>query len=253
VLLPATTRYESVGGGTETSTERRIIFSPEIPGRRIGSARPEWQVFGEVMSRVHPHFADRIRFDSAEAIRREIARSVPLYKGIETLKAKGDQVQWGGRTLYADGRFATADGKAHFAVVVPRRSAAEKAESGEPTATNSAFSASSAVNAFRVSTRRGKQFNSMVQRDVDPLTGARRDDVLISAADLDRLKLQDGGAVELRSPNGAFRGRLKSAPITPGNLEVHWPEGNVLLSAATIDPDSMEPDYNALVTLTALS
>ena len=42
LLLPATTRYESPGGGTETSTERRIIFSPEIPGRRIGSARPEW-------------------------------------------------------------------------------------------------------------------------------------------------------------------------------------------------------------------
>ena len=54
VLLPAATRYESPGGGTETSTERRIIFSPEIPGRRIGSARAEWQVFGEVMARVRP-------------------------------------------------------------------------------------------------------------------------------------------------------------------------------------------------------
>jgi hypothetical protein len=43
---------------------------------------------------------------------------------------------------------------------------------------------------------------------------------------------------------------LKSAAITPGNLEVHWPEGNVLLSAAAIDPESLEPDYNAVVTLT---
>ena len=40
IILPAATRYESPGGGTETSTERRIIFSPEIPGRRIGSAQP---------------------------------------------------------------------------------------------------------------------------------------------------------------------------------------------------------------------
>ena len=54
LILPATTRYESAGGGTETSTERRIIFSPEIPGRRIGSARPEWQVFGDVMARAFP-------------------------------------------------------------------------------------------------------------------------------------------------------------------------------------------------------
>ena len=41
LILPAATRYESEGGGTETSTERRVIFSPEIPGRRVGSARPE--------------------------------------------------------------------------------------------------------------------------------------------------------------------------------------------------------------------
>src|SRR5262249_53929092 len=39
VLLPARTRYEQRGGGTETSTERRIYFSPEIPGRRVGGTR----------------------------------------------------------------------------------------------------------------------------------------------------------------------------------------------------------------------
>jgi anaerobic selenocysteine-containing dehydrogenase len=103
---------------------------------------------------------------------------------------------------------------------------------------------------FLVSTRRGKQFNSMVQRAVDPLTGAQRDDIFISAADLVRLRLQPGAPVELESADGTFRGRLKRADITPGNLEVHWPEGNVLLSNA-IDPDSMEPDYNAVVTLRA--
>ena len=36
VLLPSRTRYEQRGGGTETSTERRIIYSPEIPGPRPG-------------------------------------------------------------------------------------------------------------------------------------------------------------------------------------------------------------------------
>ena len=36
ILLPVATRYEQEGGGTETTTERRIVFSPEIPrpGRR---------------------------------------------------------------------------------------------------------------------------------------------------------------------------------------------------------------------------
>ena len=246
LMLPATTRYESAGGGTETSTERRIIFSPEIPGRRIGSARPEWSVFGDAMARTHPDRADQIRFESAAAIRAEISRAVPLYKGIETLRAKGDQVQWGGRTLYADGRFATPDGKAHFSPVNPERLNAKLAKTAEQD--RFAGFAGSAFQ-FRVSTRRGKQFNSMVQRDVDPLTGARRDAVFISHEDLLRLQLEDGAAVELRSASGSFVGRLKAAPMRPGNLEVHWPEGNALLSASAIDPDSMEPDYNAIVAL----
>jgi len=252
VLLPAATRYESPGGGTETSTERRIIFSPEIPGRRIGSARPEWQVFGEAMAEAFPDRAAVIRFEDATAIRREIARAVPLYKGIESLRAKGDQVQWGGRILYADGHFATPDGKAHFAVLGAgaEKATAENAEFAEKN--DAAVSAISAV-AFRVSTRRGKQFNSMIQRAIDPLTGAARDDVFISADDLRRLGLPAGARVELRSPNGSFVGRLRPAAIRSGNLEVHWPEGNALLSPSAIDPDSMEPDYNAIVTLISVT
>ena len=230
LLLPATTRYESPGGGTETSTERRIIFSPEIPGRRIGRARAEWEVFRDVMRRVQPERAAAVGLESADAIRREIAATTPLYAGIERLAAKGDQMQWGGRTLYAGGRFATPDGKAHFAAVASRH--AGRARSG-----------------FLVSTRRGKQFNSMVQRAIDPLTGARREDILISATNLAALKLADGDEVELRSDRGAFRGRLKQAAIKAGNLEVHWPEGNVLLSGDAIDPESLEPDYNVEVTI----
>ena len=243
LILPATTRYESPGGGTETSTERRIIFSPEVRGRRVGSARPEWQVFGEAMARAFPARASQIAFQSAAAIRAEIARAVPLYTGIETLQRKGDQVQWGGRTLYADGRFATADGKAHFAPI----------DAGRP-AHATVLGVEVAVDpsrAFRVSTRRGKQFNSMIQRDVDPLTGAHRDDVLMSATDMARLGIQEGDAVELRSASGAMTGRARAAEIVPGNLEVHWPEGNVLLDAGAIDHASMEPDYNATVTVTA--
>jgi predicted molibdopterin-dependent oxidoreductase YjgC len=237
LLLPAVTRYESEGGGTETTTERRIIFSPEIPGRRIGSAKPEWWVFREVMRRTWPERASQVGLADAAAIRREIGEAIPLYKGIETLAAKGDQIQWGGRLLYTDGRYATPDGKAHFAAVAIGRSPAmQVAEEVRE-------------SIFVVSTRRGKQFNSMIQRDVDPLTGAARDDILISQADLDKLSLHDGTSVVLRSAVGQFTGHVRAAAIKPGNLEVHWPEGNALLSGSAIDPDSLEPDYNAVVTI----
>jgi predicted molibdopterin-dependent oxidoreductase YjgC len=251
VLLPATTRYESPGGGTETSTERRIIFSPEIPGRRVGNARPEWAVFGEAMARAFPNRANYIRFDNAAAIRQEIARAVPLYRGIETLGTKGDQVQWGGRNLYADGRFATTDGKAHFRICNVARAAGggryEEAGFGQIL-----DGASAVPQSFRLSTRRGKQFNSMIQREVDPLTGAARDAVLISQEDADRLSLGEGQRVRLESADGAFEGRVRRSPLKPGNLVVHWPEGNVLLAGASYDPDSLEPDYNAVVTIHAI-
>lgn len=232
LLLPATTRYETPGGVTETTTERRIIYSPEIPGRRIGSARPEWWAITEAVARAQPASADRVRFTGTPAIREEIARAVPLYDGIQRLAAKGDQMQWGGRILYADGRFATSDGKAHFAPASPRGRARSD-------------------GTFFVSTRRGKQFNSMVQQPVDPLTGAGRDAVFISAPDAERLGLPDGAPIRLSSAHGRYEGRVFCAPIKPGNLEVHWPEGNALLGPE-IDPDSMEPDFNAVVTIEAL-
>jgi predicted molibdopterin-dependent oxidoreductase YjgC len=228
LLLPASTRYETPGGVTETSTERRILFSPEIPGRRISGARPEWEVFGEVAARVHPERGSQIRFSSTQAIRDEIQRAIPLYSGIEALSHGGDSVQWGGARLYADGRFATRDGKAHFSVVaLPNRPTRD--------------------GVFLVSTRRGKQFNSMVQRDIDPLNGAARDDVLMSADDARALGLSDGDPVRLISDSGEFRARVFVAPIKPGNLAVHFPEGMGLLSADAIDPESQEPDYNAAV------
>ena len=67
------------------------------------------------------------------------ARIVPTYRGVETLSKLGDNLQWGGERLGEGGRFPTPDGKAHFAVVKPP----PPPEPGR----------------FRLSTRRGKQFN----------------------------------------------------------------------------------------------
>ena len=69
----------------------------------------------------------------------------------------------------------------------------------------------------------------------------------MSRDDAARLGLADGAAVRLVSAAGAFIGRVMLAPMRPGNLEVHWPEGNVLLDAARRDPESGEPDYNVEV------
>jgi anaerobic selenocysteine-containing dehydrogenase len=87
----------------------------------------------------------------------------------------------------------------------------------------------------------------MVLDDVDPLNGSRREDVLVAAEDAARLGFENGSWVRLWSPAGEMRGRVRIAPMKPGNIEVHWPEGSVLLDQRAIDPHSMEPDYNARV------
>lgn len=228
VLLPAATRYEQPGGGTETTTERRIAFSPEIPGPRPGEARPEWEIFCEVARRVAPEWRDAVAFDSTQAIRDEIASVIPMYAGIETLSETGDQVQWGGSRLCDGWRFETDDGKAHFVPVEPREFEVPDGR-------------------FLLSTRRGKQFNSLVWKEKDPLTGARRDHLFMNEVDAAALGLGEGDAVTVRSKAGELAARVKLAPIRPGNVQAFWPEANVLIAGGVRDAASDVPDYNAVV------
>jgi anaerobic selenocysteine-containing dehydrogenase len=100
-----------------------------------------------------------------------------------------------------------------------------------------------------LSTRRGKQFNTMVHQSRDPLTGAARDALFMAPADIDALGLRDGAAVVVRSDHGEMRTRLHSSPLQPGNVQVFFPEGNVLLRMGRRDPASGVPDYNAIVTV----
>ena len=234
LLLPATTRYEIPGGVTETSTERRIIFSPEVEGPRIEEARSEWEVLSELAARARPELADRITFDGTSAIRTEIAEVVPQYAGIENLAEQGDSFQFGGPNLPPGDRFDTEDGLAAFAVV----------EMPEPVAED---------GRLNMSTRRGKQFNSMVQEARDSITGAVREAVLLSAEDAERAGILDGEEVLVRSDTGELRGQAVVAQLAPGNVQVHWPEGNVLIDDSRRSPQAGIPDYNARVTVEPVS
>ena len=188
-----------------------------------------------IAERAKPDEANLIHFEDANAIRQDIAKSVPAYEGIQNLKQKGDMVQWGGERLCEerdeDGSLVT-----HF-----------KTESGKAVFYPITLEEQNTNGKLKLSTRRGKQFNSIVHKDRDPLNGATRDDVLINAADAERMKLKDGDNLMVRSNAGEMRGRCLIAPITPGNVQVHWPEGNILLQRGDCDPDCGIPDYNTLV------
>ena len=227
LVLPAQTRYEQRGGGTSTSTERRVRFSPEIPGHpQVGEARPEWEIPCQITLAAFPdrqlHYAD------AADIRAEIGRTMPLYAGIEKMTKAGDWIQWGGEHLCVDGFPAMPDRKGRFTVQEPPRIEVPEGH-------------------YYLTTRRGKQFNSMVIKDHDTVQGGLlRDHVLISPADLARVGMADGQRARLVNQTGRFDVTLRTADIRPGVLQAYWPECNVVIGRR-FDPRSEEPDYNAVV------
>jgi len=228
LLLPATTRYEVAGGGSETTTERRVIFSPEIPGRRVPEARDEWRVLVDLAARARPDRSEQCRFEDTREIRREIAEVVPFYRGIEKLEGKGDQFQWGGPMLAADGRFGFPDGRARFAPV------------DLPAAVES-------EGKFRLNTRRGRQFNSMVFSDRDMLVGAGRDTVVLAGSDCQRLGLEPGAAVVVSSPAGRMTARVQVGEVRSGTAMMYWPEANVLIARGVSDSECGIPAYRGAV------
>jgi predicted molibdopterin-dependent oxidoreductase YjgC len=234
LLLPAETRYETVGGGTATSTERRIRFTPEIPGPRIAEARPEWRIPVDVAIAARPELARAFPWKTTADIRREIAEAMPMYAGIEKLEREGQWVQWGGEQLFSRGFDRMPEQRARFTnvplpeVVIP-------------------------PGYFYLTTRRGKQFNSIVFDSKDFHVGGRdRDSVLMNPVDAERLGLREGDPVLLRSEVGEWTGRARLASMKERHFQTYWPETNVLIPRR-FDPVSGEPDYNALVTAEPVS
>lgn len=228
IVLPAMTRYEQPGGGTSTSTERMVYFSPEIKGPRIGEARSEWEIYVDLAKRVKPEESHLIDFKHAADIRAEIAVTNPNYDGIQHLKERGDVFQWGGAWLCEDGICPTPDGKGNLIPV-------EIPELRKP------------EGHFYVSTRRGKQFNSMIYGERDPFTDADRYDILINENDCKKLDIKEGEAIVAYNKHGIFNGRAKFAPVKEGNIAVHWPEGNSLIPESVYEQYAGIPEYNAAV------
>lgn len=228
IILPAMTRYEQPGGGTSTSTERMVYFSPEIKGPRIEEARAEWEIYIDLAKRVKPEKKDLIDFKNAYEIREEIAKAAPNYDGIQRLKQKGDLFQWGGAWLCEDGICPTADGKGNLITV-------ELPELRKP------------EGHFYVTTRRGKQFNSMIYDEKDPFNAADRYDVLMNQEDCKELGVKEGDAIVVFNQYGSFTGRAKFEPVKTGNIQIHWPEGNSLIPKGVYEEFAGIPEYNTAV------
>ena len=230
LVLPAQTRYES--GGTSTSTERRVRYSPEIEdpdGANIPEARAEWLIPALIGRALEPAHKQLFAWQSPADVRAEMGRTMPLYAGIEGLARRGAVGAVGRRASRRNGFPNMPDGRARFSVVpIPTPELPE--------------------GKLLLATRRGKQFNSITYGK-DPITAsARRDVVLFHADDLAALGIAAGERVVLRSDAGVMEATARPGPCRRRHAQAFWPEANVLLGRV-YDPVSGEPDYNAVVTV----
>ncbi|MBS4203955.1 FdhF/YdeP family oxidoreductase [Lederbergia citrea] len=228
IVLPAMTRYEQRGGGTSTSTERMVYFSPEIKGPRIEEARSEWEIYVELAALVKPEQKHLLHFTEGEQIRAEIAVANRNYDGIQHLKDKGDVFQWGGAWLCEGGICPTEDGRGNLIPI-------ELPELRKP------------EGQFYVTSRRGKQFNSMIYSETDPFNAADRYDVLIHPEDAQEHGILENEAIVVHNQQGTFHGKAKYANTRRGNISVYWPEGNVLLQKGVYEKFAGIPEYNISV------
>ena len=158
-----------------------------------------------------------------------MAKVMPVYHRINELQSEGDEWKWGGAQLCKNGDFSgMPDGLAQFHV---------------PEVPNTQLP----KDWYKMTTRRGKQFNSMVFNDADTLQGGkRRDDIFLSFEDAQDLGVAEGDTLELHNEMGTFYGVARPMEMAKGALQTYWPETNILIERK-YDEASGEPDYNCLV------
>lgn len=233
ILLPTAARHEQEGGATVTTMDQRVFHTPQVC-MPPGEARSEWRVLADVVRAVRADLEPWFSWSDQVALRREIASLVTSYAGIEALRRPGDTISVGKRFRCDDGVFPTAEGRARFTPLDPPP---------EPDPRH-----------FVLSTRRGGQSDVMARDALDPLTGAGRDAVFIDHAEAAGLGLGHGDRVLLRSATGAYEGRLHCVELPALTVQVHWPEGNVLLAGGPLHrgPLSGTPDNTTAVTIVPL-
>ena len=224
-LLPAATRYEIPGRRHRDHDRAARRLQPGGPGP---ADRPRRAPSGRCFVRAGaPGSARAGRAASLRRHRRDprarSPASVPALRR-DRAPARGRRPVPVRRPPAVRGlEFPTADGKAHFSLVVPtppsRRRALRRLDPP----------------------RQAVQQHGAGEQGLDHRRGARGGpgQPRRRAATRPRRRRRRWCAPRRR----VLRGRATIGPITPGNLQVHWPEGHVLIDATALAEAGI-PDFN---------
>jgi molybdopterin-dependent oxidoreductase alpha subunit len=235
IIVPVLARDEEPQPTTQESMFNFVRFSDGGTPAVAGEMRSEVDVIAALAERMLPPGRfDWSRLQSHRALREEIARVVPGYAPIAAMDATRREFTVEGRT-FAEPRFPTGDGRAHFHVT--------------PLPTFGP-----AAGEFRLMTVRSEgQFNTVVYEEEDVYRGAsRRDVVFMAPEDVTARGLEAGDRVVVSTETGSLEVSVVAAPIRAGNLAMFYPEANVLVPRR-LDGRSRTPAFKSVAARVAPS
>lgn len=249
VLLPAAQWSERAG--TMTNSERRICLLEQV-GEAPGESLPDWQIICRVAAALG--YGGDFDYEDVEAIFDEY-RSFTAGRDLDItgvdyalLRRRSGGVQWphpagaetedGTTRLYADGRFATPDGRARLRVPEDRVSG-DVVDDDYPLV----LVTGRVKDQWHTMTRTGG-IAKLLKSEPSPF-------IEVHPADAERFKVHQGDLVRVTSRRGSaeLRARLSDsvrrgvvfAPFHWGELRGHRTAANLTTNEA-FDPDSKQPE-----------
>jgi len=231
IMLPVLARDEEPESSTQESMFSFVRLSDGGPARHAGP-RAESQIIAAIAERVlgvgGP--VDWSRMGSHEEIRQWIAKVVPNLEQAATIGSTKQEFHIPGRAKHVP-EFKTASGKAKLS--------SHPIPSSHPLTDNE----------LRLMTIRSEgQFNTVVYEEEDVYRGQdRRDIILMSAFDIERLGLREDQPVRVFNETGQMRGILvREFDIAHRCAAMYCPEANVLVPIDA-DPKSKTPAFKSVV------
>jgi molybdopterin-dependent oxidoreductase alpha subunit len=229
VILPVLARDEEEQATTQESMFNYVRLSDGGEPNVAGEMRSEVATLAALAQRILP--PDRFDWDaitSHDALRSAIAAVVPGYEQAADIGERKREFQIPHRVFHAP-QFTTDSGRATFHVTPLTQRNLDADE-------------------FMLMTVRSEgQFNSVVYDEEDIYRGnTRRDVVMLSEHDADRLDVTEGSPLLVTSATGSMHVAAAIVDIRAGNVAMYYPEANVLVDR-TLDPESRTPAFKSIV------
>lgn len=233
LILPVAARDEETQSTTQESMFNYVRLS-DGGITRLDNVRSETAILAELGQRLFSERAnnsiDFTAFHQHDTLREAIAKTIPGMAELQDIGVAKKEFHVQQRVLHKT-EFKTKNQKAHF-ITHPIPIA-------NPHQTKYPF--------LLASVRSEGQFNSIIYEETDSYRHhARRDALLMSAADMQTLNLKSADLVDVTSRSGTLKKRrVQLFDLPAGSVLAYYPEANVLTST-DLDPRSKTPNFKSV-------